>query len=1186
MTERDLFIAALQLEPAERPSFLERECLDDPDLRRRVEGLLAAHERAGSAFGASGKTVDFDPQPGAEPPAAPRHVAPGAIVAGRYKLREIIGEGGMGSVYLAEQTQPIKRHVALKLIKAGMDSRTVMARFESERQALALMDHPNIAKVLDAGTTEQGRPFFVMELVKGIPLTDYCDLHRLGLPQRLNLFRQICSAVQHAHQKGIIHRDLKPTNLLVENHDDIPVPKVIDFGLAKAITGLQLTEHSLYSAFGTMAGTPLYMAPEQAKFNALDIDTRADIYALGVILYELLTGSTPIPRETMKKAAIDEMLRLVREVEPPIPSNRIGSSATLPSLAASRHIDPSRLGRFVRGDLDWIVMKALAKERQRRYDSAIALGQDIERFVNHEPVTAGPPSARYRFKKFVRRNRGRVIAASLVMLALIVGVVGTTLGLIEARRQRNLAVAAVKAESKARSQAEKRLDQVEKANTILGSIFKDMDPFNERKGDKPLAAILGERLDQATTEIESDAIGDPLTVARMQITLGESLLSLSYPEKAMKLFTKARATFTDRLGPNDVETLISMNDLAMSYDGVGKFDRAISLFEEALTRMKANLPADHVAAHNAKSNLALSYVNAGQNARAVPIFEENLAAMRVKFGPDAPATLRAMNNLAAGYHAVGQYDRALPLYEETLILRKAKLGPNHTETLISMSNLADAYRDVGKFDKSLALHEQTLALRKSKHGPDHLDTFQSMNGLASAHVNLGQFDRGIPLFEETIALEKAKLGHDHPMTLATMSNLANAYREAGKLDQALTLQEQVYSLEKATLGVDHPSTITSLNNVANAHFALGHIKEALRLCEESFALVKAKRGIDHPVTLQLMGNLGVAYWTAKEYEKARPLLEQALALQKVKLGADNPDTLVSMRNIAALYKTTGKGREAIPILEEVLSIQKSKLGADHQATLVTMQNLAATYQDAGMIDRAIPLYEATLALAKSKFGADHPSCIYAMLCLPTSYEAVGRLDEAAAMLEENLRLAKSKYGSSNMTTLGIQALLVRAQLLTNRLHQARLNAAEFVPLQRNRLGANSTRFAGALDYVAREFLKAGQFVDPEPLLRECLAIREKAEPDAWTTFNTKSMLGGSLLGQMKYEEAASLLLAGYEGMKNREKTIPPDGEESLTEALERLVQLLEATNKPDDAAKWRKELEDRKAAAKSREKKL
>ena len=348
------------------------------------------------------------------------------IIADRYKIRQEIGEGGMGTVYLAEQLRPVRRQVALKLIKRGMDSRNVLARFESERQALALMEHPHIARVLDAGTTADGRPLFVMELVKGIPITEYCDAHRLDLNARLELFRQVCSAVQHAHQKGIIHRDLKPSNVLVESHDDRPVPKIIDFGLAKATSGMRLTEQSLFTAFGSVAGTPLYMAPEQASFNALDIDTRADIYALGVILYELLTGTTPIARESIQRAAIDEMLRVIREVEPPTPSSRISTSKALPSLAASRQVEPARLSRLVRGDLDWIVMKALAKERERRYASAIGLADDVERYLNHEPVSAGPPTAAYRLRKFVRRNRAQVTAAALVLLALMLGVVGTT----------------------------------------------------------------------------------------------------------------------------------------------------------------------------------------------------------------------------------------------------------------------------------------------------------------------------------------------------------------------------------------------------------------------------------------------------------------------------------------------------------------------------------------------------------------------------------------------------------------------------------------------------------------------------------------------------------------------------------------------------------------------------------------
>jgi hypothetical protein len=350
-------------------------------------------------------------------------------------LLQQIGEGGMGSVWMADQTEPVRRRVAVKLVHADRGaSRTILSRFEAERQAIALMSHPNIAKLLDAGTTDAGQPFFIMELVKGVPLTDFCDAHKLSVPDRLGLFRQICSAVHHAHQKGVIHRDVKPTNILVASHDGQPVPKVIDFGLAKATTGMQLTEHTLFTAFGTVAGTPLYIAPEQATFNAVDVDSRADIYALGVVLYELLAGSTPIQRDTLKTAALDEMLRLVREQEPPPPSSRISTSQAGPSIAANRQAEPAKLGRFVRGELDWLVMKALAKARDRRYESATALAADVERFLTQEPVTAGPPSQWYRLRKIVRRNKGRVAAAALVFGVLVAGVVGTSLGLVAANR--------------------------------------------------------------------------------------------------------------------------------------------------------------------------------------------------------------------------------------------------------------------------------------------------------------------------------------------------------------------------------------------------------------------------------------------------------------------------------------------------------------------------------------------------------------------------------------------------------------------------------------------------------------------------------------------------------------------------------------------------------------------------------
>jgi serine/threonine protein kinase/Flp pilus assembly protein TadD len=420
VNERDLFIAALQIEePAARATYLDEACGGDEALRRRIEALLRAFVAAGSFMQVpaadAGATSD---QPGAESPVLDSPTEAAGTVIGPYKLLQQIGEGGMGTVYMTEQTQPVQRRVALKIIKPGMDSRQVVARFEAERQALALMDHPHIARVLDAGTTEGGRPYFVMELVKGAPITRYCDEHRLTPRQRLELFVPVCQAVQHAHQKGVIHRDLKPSNVLVARYDGRPVPKVIDFGVAKA-TGPKLTERTPFTEFGQVVGTPEYMSPEQAELNQLDIDTRSDIYALGVLLYELLTGTTPLERKRLKATPLLEVLRVIREEEPPRPSTRLSTAEELPAIATNRGLEPKKLSRLVRGELDWIVMKCLEKDRGRRYETANGLARDLERYLHDEPVQACPPAAWYRFRKFARRNKPWLAVAGLVLFFLV-----------------------------------------------------------------------------------------------------------------------------------------------------------------------------------------------------------------------------------------------------------------------------------------------------------------------------------------------------------------------------------------------------------------------------------------------------------------------------------------------------------------------------------------------------------------------------------------------------------------------------------------------------------------------------------------------------------------------------------------------------------------------------------------------
>src|SRR5215469_11056071 len=423
LTEREIFDAARQIAaPDQRRLYLSRACADDGALLARLEALLRVYD----------EDITF-----LESPAVPRSAravreGPGTRI-GPYELIEVLGEGGFGIVFVAEQREPVRRLVALKIVKPGMDTREVVARFEAERQALAMMDHPNIARVFDGGTTESGRPYFVMELVKGVPITQYCQEHELSPRDRLHLMATVCQSAQHAHQKGVIHRDLKPTNVLVAAYDGLPVPKIIDFGVAKAL-GERLTDRTPLTNFGGIVGTLEYMSPEQAEFSAHDIDTRADIYSLGVLLYELLTGTTPLTRERLKQAGMSEALRLIREEEPPKPSSRLSELQRVRGqISAQRKLEPERLTRDLRGDLDWIVMKALEKDRDRRYQTANGLARDIERYLNDEPVEACPPSARYRLRKLLRRHRGPAVAVCTVLAVLVGGITTTSWGFLSAR---------------------------------------------------------------------------------------------------------------------------------------------------------------------------------------------------------------------------------------------------------------------------------------------------------------------------------------------------------------------------------------------------------------------------------------------------------------------------------------------------------------------------------------------------------------------------------------------------------------------------------------------------------------------------------------------------------------------------------------------------------------------------------
>jgi serine/threonine protein kinase len=792
MNEQTLFIEALEKhDPAERAAFLDQVCAGDPALRQRLERLLQRHQQADSFLETptsawASLTELIRERPG--------------TVIGPYKLLQQIGEGGMGTVFMAEQQEPVRRKVALKIIKPGMDSRQIIARFEAERQALALMDHPHIAKVLDGGTTDSGRPFFVMELVKGVPITRFCDEQQLSPKERLELFIPVCQAIQHAHQKGIIHRDIKPTNVLVTLYDDRPVPKVIDFGVAKA-TGPQLTEASLVTRVGLILGTPEYMSPEQAQLNQQDIDTRSDVYALGVLLYELLTGMTTLDRQKLPEGSLLEILRAIREEEPLRPSVRLSTSGDMASITATRRTDPAKLVRLLRGDLDWIVMKCLEKDRSRRYESAGALARDLERYLAGEPVLARPPSTSYRLGKFVQRHRAAVLAGVTVAAALVAGTV-------VAGWQ---AVVATQAKQKALEKEATALTKEAETRAVLDfvetKVFAAARPKGQQ-GGLGASATIRQAVEAALPFVADRFTEQPITEARLRMTLGKSFQYLGEFKIAAEQFQIARGLYSQHRGLDDGDTLESMDWLAESHRYMGHYLEAFELQQETLARRKTHL------------------------------------------GPDHPDSLRSMNNLAICYWELGRTADALPLFEETLARRQVHLGKDDRETLESMNNLAEAYSSVGRHDDALALHRKTLALMKTKLAPDHPDTLMSMSNVGETLLVLGRYDEAVGCLEETRTRREAQLGRDHQETLQSMSILATCCRCLGRYDEALQLIEKALAIQKEKLGSDHRDTLQSMHNLACIRFARGEHAEGLKLYEETLAQRKVKIGAGHQDVLK------------------------------------------------------------------------------------------------------------------------------------------------------------------------------------------------------------------------------------------------------------------------------------------------------------------------------------------------
>jgi eukaryotic-like serine/threonine-protein kinase len=716
---------------------------------------------------------------------------------GRYKLLQELGAGGFGVVYMAEQEEPVRRRVALKIIKLGMDTKEVIARFEAERQALALMDHPHIAKVLDAGATAGGRPYFVMELVKGERITEYCDKNNLTTRQRLDLFVQICQAIQHAHQKGIIHRDIKPSNILVALQDGLPVPKVIDFGIAKA-TEQRLTDKTFFTVMGDFVGTPAYMSPEQAEMSSMDIDTRCDIYSLGVLLYELLTGKTPFDPWELLAKGIEEMRRAIREDEPRRPSTRLTTmdQAELTTTAKSRRTDAPKLVHLMRGDLDWIVMKCLEKDRTRRYETASELALDLQRHIHNEPVLARPPSNAYRFQKMVRRNKLACAAVATITLTLLLGVVASVWQArraIRAEREQSQLRQEAEAESKkarietaraktAETLAQQRLTESEAISKFLTGLFQSPDPARDGRTIK-VVDVLGAAVKKLDTELKDQ----PERRARLQSTLGMTYRALGLSREAIPLQEKVRDYYLAVSGPEHTETLQAMNNLANSYFAAGRRDEALTLRERVLALRRKVSGLEDPETLKAMNNLAVSYDVADRRDEALKLKEEVVALRRKVIGPEDPYTISAMQNLANSYATADRRDEALKLREEVLALCRKVSGPEHLYTLMAMGNLAVSYDDAGRRDEALKLREQVLAIFRKVSSPEHPDTLTAMHNLAISYDEVGRRDEALTLREQVLALHRKVSGPEHPDTFEAMEYLALSYSEAGRGKEAITL---------------------------------------------------------------------------------------------------------------------------------------------------------------------------------------------------------------------------------------------------------------------------------------------------------------------------------------------------------------------------------------------------------------
>jgi serine/threonine protein kinase/tetratricopeptide (TPR) repeat protein len=769
---------------------------------------------------------------------------------GPYRPLQLIGQGGMGEVWLADQLQPVRRQVALKVIKAGMDTAQVVSRFEAERQALALMDHPAIATVFDAGTTPEGRPYFAMEYVRGEPITTYCDRQRLDMDERLALFIHVCEGVQHAHQKGVIHRDLKPTNVLVTLQDGQPVPKIIDFGVAKATTQ-HLTERTLYTELGVMIGTPEYMSPEQAQLTGLDVDTRTDVYALGVLLYELLTGALPFDRKTLRERALDEIQRTIREVDPPKPSTRVtqmGPAST--DAARNRRTEPRRLASELRGDLDWITMKCLEKGRTRRYGSASDLAADVRRHLDSQPVLAGPPSAAYRARKFVRRHRFGVAGAATVALVLVAFAVTMAYQAQRIARERD--------------RANREAETARQVSDFLVGMFEITNPFEGRGRDIPVGEVLDRGAQRITTELRSQP--------------------------------GVRATL--------------MDTMARVYYDLGVYDKAAGLVQEALAYRERTLGAKSLLVADSLNTLGEIRLEQGALAEADSLLQRALETRRAQLGPDSVNVAETLVALGALRYSMGDFQASEALFRETVTIHRKAPGDHDLALATSLNNLAMVLSREEKFDESEKLYRESMAIRRKRLGDEHPFVAQSVNNIGMLYVRQRRYAEAEPLFTEALRLNRKAVGNVHPVVAANLSNLARVYQNTDRLPQAEDYYRQVLELDRKTKGATSPALAGVYQSLGIVLTLERKFVGAERYLREAIAMEQKTFAEGHWEIAATKSLLGACLADQGDYAAAEPLLLESQPIIAKEFGPAHDRTQAAMTRVVTLYERWGKADKA------------------------------------------------------------------------------------------------------------------------------------------------------------------------------------------------------------------------------------------------------------------------------------